>query len=215
VEGETNLTNLTNPSICRSSVEGGIPRLRMSSINRVAGSARRAAPPLHTNLSSHHRRATPPLINGTLPEAQRLPPPERWVRQPTSSPVRQPTGSRVRQPTGSRVRQQTSSRSNSGRALTDATSSVAPMGAGVGIHTTPSVPSGALTLPPDASARILSSARQISSRTISSARLNGRQDMMSFEQTTRQRGAAHTEGLTTGRTSVRRGQGSATDAVHV
>ena len=89
------------------------------------------------------------------------------------------------------------------------------MGAGVGIHTTPSVPSGALTLPPDASARILSSARQISSRTISSARLNGRQDMMSFEQTTRQRGAAHTEGLTTGRTSVRRGQGSATGAVHV
>ena len=84
------------------------------------------------------------------------------------------------------------------------------MGAGVGIHTTPSV-----TLPPDASARILSSARQISSRTISSARLNGRQDMMSFEQTTRQRGAAHTEGLTTGRTSVRRGQGSATGAVHV
>jgi hypothetical protein len=80
------------------------------------------------------------------------------------------------------------------------------MGAGVGIHTTPSV-----TLPPDASARILSSARQISSRTISSARLNGRQDMMSFEQ----RGAAHTEGLTTGRTSVRRGQGSATGAVHV
>jgi hypothetical protein len=211
----TNLTNLTNPSICRSSVEGGIPRLRMSSINRVAGSARRAAPPLHTNLSSHHRRAAPPLINGTLPEAQRLPPPERWVRQPTSSPVRQPTGSRVRQPTSSRVRQQTSSRSNSGRALTDATSSVAPMGAGVGIHTTPSVPSGALTLPPDASARILSSARQISSRTISSARQNGRQDMMSFEQTTRQRGAAHTEGLTTGRTSVRRGQGSATGAVHV
>jgi hypothetical protein len=255
VEGETNLTNLTNltnPSICRSSVEGGIPRLpdeagnhpneagnhpneggiprlRMSSINRVAGSARRAAPPLHTNLSSHHRRAAPPLINGTLPEAQRLPPPERWVRQPTSSPVRQqptgsrvrqPTGSRVRQPTGSPVRQQTSSRSNSGRALTDAissvhTSSVAPMGAGVGIRTTPSVPSGALTLPPDASARILSSARQISSRTISSARLNGRPDMMSFEQTTRQRGAAHTEGLTTGRTSVRRGQGSATGAVHV
>ena len=229
VEGETSLTSLTNPSICRSSVEGGIPRLpdeagnhpneggnhpneggiprlRMSSINRVAGSARRAAPPLHTNLSSHHRRAAPPLINGTLPEAQRLPPPERWVRQPTSSPVRQPPGSRVRQPTGSRVRQQTSSRSNSGRALTDATSSVAPMGAGVGIHTTPSV-----TLPPDASARILSSARQISSRTISSARLNGRQDMMSFEQ----RGAAHTEGLTTGRTSVRRGQGSATGAVHV
>jgi hypothetical protein len=234
---ETNPTNPeTNPSFCRSSVEGGIPRLRMSSINRVAGSARRAAPPLHTNLSSHHRRAAPPLINGTLPEAQRLPPPERWVRQPTSSrvrqptssrvrqptssPVRQPTSSPVRQPTSSRVRHKTSSRSDSGRALTAATSSVAPMGAGVGIHTTPSVPSGALTLPPDASARILSSARQISSRTISSrtissARQNGRQDMMSFEQTTRQRGAAHTEELTTDRTSARRGQGSATGAVHV
>ena len=206
-----------------SSVEDGIPRLRMSSINRVAGSARRAAPPLHTNPSSHHRRAGPPLANGTMPEAQRLPPPERWVRQPTvGSPAdrwaRQPTvGSSperwVRQPTNSRVRQPTSSRSGSSRALTAATSSAAPTGAGVGVHPTPSVASGALTLPPDEpdepdELRALTLPPDAIARTFSS---------------TRQRGAAHTERLTTSRVStrsarpavLRRVQGPATGTVHV
>ena len=180
-----------------SSVEDGIPRLRMSSINRVAGSARRAAPPLHTNPSSHHRRAGPPLANGTMPEAQRLPPPERWARQPTNSRVRQPT----------------SSRSGSSRALTAATSSAAPTGAGVGVHPTPSVASGALTLPPDEpdepdELRALTLPPDAIARTFSS---------------TRQRGAAHTERLTTSRVStrsarpavLRRVQGPATGTVHV
>ena len=193
-----------------SSVEDGIPRLRMSSINRVAGSARRAAPPLHTNPSSHHRRAGPPLANGTMPEAQRLPPPDRWVRQPTvgSSPDRW-----ARQPTNSRVRQPTSSRSGSSRALTAATSSAAPTGAGVGVHPTPSVASGALTLPPDEpdepdELRALTLPPDAIARTFSS---------------TRQRGAAHTERLTTSRVStrsarpalLRRVQGPATGTVHV
>ena len=172
-----------------SSVEDGIPRLRMSSINRVAGSARWAAPPLHTNPSSHHRRAGPPLANGTMPEAQRLPPPDRWVRQPTSS------------------------RSGSSRALTAATSSAAPTGAGVGVHPTPSVASGALTLPPDEpdepdELRALTLPPDAIARTFSS---------------TRQRGAAHTERLTTSRVStrsarpavLRRVQGPATGTVHV
>ena len=193
-----------------SSVEDGIPRLRMSSINRVAGSARWAAPPLHTNPSSHHRRAGPPLANGTMPEAQRLPPPDRWARQPTvgSSPDRW-----ARQPTNSRVRQPTSSRSGSSRALTAATSSAAPTGAGVGVHPTPSVASGALTLPPDEpdepdELRALTLPPDAIARTFSS---------------TRQRGAAHTERLTTSRVStrsarpavLRRVQGPATGTVHV
>ena len=193
-----------------SSVEDGIPRLRMSSINRVAGSARRAAPPLHTNPSSHHRRAGPPLANGTMPEAQRLPPPERWARQPT---VGSSADRWARQPTNSRVRQPTSSRSGSSRALTAATSSAAPTGAGVGVHPTPSVASGALTLPPDEpdepdELRALTLPPDAIARTFSS---------------TRQRGAAHTERLTTSRVStrsarpavLRRVQGPATGTVHV
>ena len=193
-----------------SSVEDGIPRLRMSSINRVAGSARRAAPPLHTNPSSHHRRAGPPLANGTMPEAQRLPPPDRWARQPT---VGSPADRWARQPTNSRVRQPTSSRSGSSRALTAATSSAAPTGAGVGVHPTPSVASGALTLPPDEpdepdELRALTLPPDAIARTFSS---------------TRQRGAAHTERLTTSRVStrsarpavLRRVQGPATGTVHV
>ena len=193
-----------------SSVEDGIPRLRMSSINRVAGSARRAAPPLHTNPSSHHRRAGPPLANGTMPEAQRLPPPDRWARQPT---VGSSADRWARQPTNSRVRQPTSSRSGSSRALTAATSSAAPTGAGVGVHPTPSVASGALTLPPDEpdepdELRALTLPPDAIARTFSS---------------TRQRGAAHTERLTTSRVStrsarpavLRRVQGPATGTVHV
>ena len=193
-----------------SSVEDGIPRLRMSSINRVAGSARWAAPPLHTNPSSHHRRAGPPLANGTMPEAQRLPPPERWARQPT---VGSSADRWARQPTNSRVRQPTSSRSGSSRALTAATSSAAPTGAGVGVHPTPSVASGALTLPPDEpdepdELRALTLPPDAIARTFSS---------------TRQRGAAHTERLTTSRVStrsarpavLRRVQGPATGTVHV
>jgi hypothetical protein len=138
VEGETNLTNLTNPSICRSSVEGGIPRLpdeagnhhneggnhaneagnhpnergiprlRMSSINRVAGSARRAAPPLHTNLSS------PPSSRAASHQRDvaggPAPPTTRTVgssahQQPGSSAPRQPGSSAHRQP-GSSANQQ-------------------------------------------------------------------------------------------------------------